>query len=487
MTASKKTSLKVEMKPIKAVKPSRTNTRVHPPEQVNQIIASIKEFGWTKPIICDERLEILAGHGAYTAAQQMGMTEVPVIIRTGLTQAQKRAYRTADNKIGENSNWDMKLLASELASLKDMGFDMTLTGFDPGEINALLRPPPNHHQEVQPVESTGPLVTKPGDLWALGEHRLICADSTKPDTYQALMDGRQAALVFTDPPYGISYQAPSGKFEMIEGDGLRRGQLTKMLNGAFAAAIGHTSKEAAWYVWHASATREDFAHAMRDVGLVELSYIIWAKPGQVLGWSDYRWSHEPCFYAARQGHKPAYYGDRTETTVWRMAARTRKAEPAIQVGAGMVVAMATGEEMYVAPAPPKGKKVRHVQLQKGETLTLVANEETDDLWEVSRDSGHGKEGSIHPTQKPVELARRAVKNSSREGEIVLDFFAGSGSTLIACEQLTRACYAIDLEPQYVDAIIRRWQTLTGKTATHAETQKTFEAIAKERAGKAKKG
>jgi len=457
MAASKKTSLKVESKPIKAVKPSRTNTRVHPPEQVNQIIASIKEFGWTKPIICDEHLEILAGHGAYTAAQQMGMTEVPVIIRAGLTQAQKRAYRTADNKIGENSSWDTKLLASELASLKDMGFDMSLTGFDPGEINALLRPPPSHHQEVQPVKSTGPLVTIPGDLWALGEHRLICADATKPDTYQALMDGRH------------------------------RGQLTKMLNGAFAAAIGHTSKTAAWYVWHACATREVFAHAMRDVGLVELSYIIWAKPGQVLGWSDYRWSYEPCFYAARQGHKPAYYGDRTETTVWRMAARTRKAEPAIQVGAGMVVAMATGEEMYVAPAPPKGKKVRHVQLQKGETLTLVANEETDDLWEVSRDSGNGKEGSIHPTQKPVELARRAVKNSSREGEIVLDFFAGSGSTLIACEQLARACYAIDLESQYVDAIIRRWQTLTGKTATHAETQKTFEAIAKERAGKSKKG
>ena len=483
MTPNKRGTLKVEYVPIKSVKPAKGNTRIHPPEQVDQIRASIKAFGWTKPIVVDERREILAGHGALQAAQQDGLTEVPIIARHGLSQAQKRAYRTADNKIGDNSTWDMKLLGTELASLKDMGFDMTLTGFGPSEIEAILRPPPSHHTEPPTQDTAGPAVSVLGDLWQLGDHRLICADSTKPTTYQTLMNGRQAALVFTDPPYGISYEAPSGKFEMLKGDGLRRGQLTKMLGGAFASSIEHTTKEAPWYVWHASATREDFAHAMRDVGLVEVSYIIWAKPGQVLGWSDYRWSHEPCFYAVRQGHKPAFYGDRTETTVWRVAARTRKAEPAIQVGAGMIIAMPTGEEMYIAPGAPKGKKVRHVQLQKGETLSLATNEDTDDLWEVSRDNGHGKEESIDPTQKPVELARRAVKNSSREGEIVLDFFAGSGSTLIACEQLKRACYAVELEPMYVDAIVRRWQTATGKQATHAKDQKTFEAIAKARAGK----
>ena len=270
-----------------------------------------------------------------------------------------------------------------------------------------------------------------------------------------------------------------GKFDAIKGDELRRGQLTKMLNGAFAAAIEHARHDAAWYVWHASATREDFAHAMRDVGLVELSYIVWAKPAGVMGWSDYRSSHEPCFYAARQGCKPSYYGDRTETTVWRMTGRTKAGEPYTAVGSGMIIALPTGEEIYVAAQAPKGKKVRHVQLQPEETMLLGTASDIDDLWEVSRDN-HGDEG-IHPTQKPVELARRAIKNSSREGEIVLDFFAGSGSTLMGCEQLQRACYAIDLEPGYVDAIIRRWEKATGKQAIHATEKKTHEAIAKARA------
>lgn len=487
MTPSKKATLKVEYVPIKSVKPAKGNTRVHPPEEITELVALINEYGFNQPILVDERREILTGHGRLQAAQQKGMTEVPIISRHGLSQAQKRAYRIADNRPAERASWDMKLLGVELTALKDMGFDMTLAGFGPTELNMILRPPPSQHQEPVIPDSTGPLISKPGDLWTMGEHRLICADSTKPDTYQTLMDGRMAACVFTDPPYGISYESPSGKFEMIKGDGLRRGQLTKMLHGAFAAAIEHTAQDAAWYVWHASATKEDFAAAMRDVGLMELSYIIWAKPGQVLGWSDYRWSHEPCFYAARQGIKPAFYGDRTETTVWRITARTRAGEPASAIGNGVIVALPTGQEVYISPAPPKGKKVRHVQLEPGKKLALTVSDEADDLWEVSRDNGHGKEESIHPTQKPVELARRAVKNSSREGEIVLDFFAGSGSTLIACEQLQRACYAIDLEPRYVDAIVRRWQTVTGKQAIHAQSQKTFEATAKDRAGKAAKG
>jgi len=418
MTPNKKGRLKVEYVPIRSVKPAKGNTRAHPPDQIQEIGKSIEAFGWTKPIIVDERRDILAGHGAYQAALQLGLTEVPIIARHGLTQAQKRAYRTADNKIGENSAWDMKLLGAELGSLKDMGFDMTLTGFKPGEIEAILRPPPSQHDEPPVPEAKGPTVSKVGDTWILGEHRLICGDSTKPSTYEALLDGRQAAMVFTDPPYGISYEAPSGKFEIIQGDGLRRGQLTKMLNGAFQAAIGHARQDAAWYVWHASATREDFAHAMRDVGLVELGYIIWAKPGMVLGWSDYRWAHEPCFYAARQGVRPAYHGDRTETTVWRMTARTKAGDPHATIGNGVTVASDAGE-IYVTPAPPKGKKVRHVQLQDGESLLLSASTDQDDLWDVSRDNGHGKEESIHPTQKPVELARRAVKNSSLENEGVL--------------------------------------------------------------------
>lgn len=313
----------------------------------------------------------------------------------------------------------------------------------------------------------------------MGEHRLICGNNEKPATMQALMAGRQAAMVFTDPPYGVSYEARSGKFEIIAGDGLRRGQLSKMLHNAFSTAIGHVREDAGWYVWHASSTREDFASAMRDVGLIELGYIFWAKAGAVLGWSDYRWAHEPCFYAARQGTKPAYYGDRSHVTVWRAAAVTAKGELEMAIGQGVILALPTGEEIYVGPVP-KGRKMRHQQIQPGQSVLLQTSDELDNVWEVSRDSGHGKEESIHPTQKPVELARRAIANSSREGDIVLDFYAGSGSTLIGAEQLGRACYAAELEPTHVDAIVRRWQTLTGKAANHEKDGKTFEAITKAR-------
>lgn len=316
----------------------------------------------------------------------------------------------------------------------------------------------------------------------MGEHRLICGDSTKPATYKALLGGREAALVFTDPPYGISYQAPSGAFEEIKGDNMRRGQLAAMLQGAFGAALEHTAKAAAWYVWHASATREDFAKALRDTGLVELGVIIWAKPGMVLGWSDYRWAHEPCFYAARQGVKPAFYGDRTQTTTWRIDARGAAGEPSTAIGAGVILTTKDGAELYVSGTPPKGRKLRHVHADRP---VLVSDTGTagDDLWEVGRDSGHGKEGALHPTMKPVELARRAIRNSSQTGEIVLDMFAGAGSTIMAAEQTGRQGYGIELDPQYVDATVRRWQLLTGKEATHAEEKRTFEAIAKARAGR----
>lgn len=486
MTPNKKGLLKVEYVPIRSVKPSRSNTRAHPPEQISQIIASIEEFGWTKPIIVDERREILAGHGAYQAALQKGLTEVPIIARHGLTQAQKSAYRTADNKIGENSVWDTKILADELRALQEMGFNMAVVGFKPGEIEALLRPPPSASIEPATPAAKGPTVTRPGDLWQLGEHRLICADSTRADTWEKLMDGRQASLVFTDPPYGVSYQDSRGAFKEIKGDAMRRGQLRELLQSALAAAMPHTVREAAWYIWHASITREDFAGAMRDVGLVEAAngYIIWIKP-RVMGWTDYGSAHEPCFYAHQQGIKPHFYGDRSHSNVWQAAARDGEGKPHAAIGNGLIITAEKGTELFIASAPPTGKKVRHEHLPAGQALTLTGPSDSDDVWMVGRDVGHGKEDTIHPTQKPVELARRAVKNSTRETEIVVDFFAGSGSTLIACEQLGRACYAIDLEPGYIDAIIRRWQEATGKTATHAAEQKTYEAIAKARAGKAK--
>lgn len=477
----KSDEMKVEYWTPARIKPYAKNARAHPPEQIAALVRTIKDVGFMKPILVDERNEILAGHGAFMAAQQLGYEKVAVIQHRGLTQAQKRAYRLADNKLAEASIWDNALLLEEFADLKAMGADLGLTGWDPKEVELMLKPPPAGTTEPPVPQIQPKAVTRPGDLWVMDGHRLICGDSTKPATLKALMAGAEAQCVFTDPPYGISYEAPSGDHEVLQGDHLRRGQLQQMLQGAFSAAMPHVRKDAGWYVWHASATREEFSRAMRDVGLVELSTIIWAKPGQVLGWSDYRWSHEPCFYAARQGVRPAFHGDRSETTVWRLSARKANGQALTAIGQGVILAGKDGAEIFVASGAPKGRKFRHVHAD-GVMHLQASGAAADDVWEVGREGGHGKENALHPTMKPVELARRAIGNSTREGEIVLDLFAGASSTLIGAEQTKRLAYEVELDPKYVDAGVRRWQELTGREATHATEKKTFDAIAKSRAG-----
>jgi len=471
--------LRVDYVLIGKVKPSKNNTRTHSPAQIDAIRKSIEAVGWTKPIIVDDKFEILAGHGAYMAAQQAGMTEVPIILRAGLTSAMRRAYRIADNKLAEKSEWDTGMLAAEFADLQKMGFDMSLTGFDQADIDFMLKPPPTDPGEPpEPVLTQNP-ISKKGDLWLLGDHRIICGDSTKRETYDALMEGRKAQLVFTDPPYGVTYQGRGlDKLPILKGDDKRRGELLKMITGALSEAMPHTRESAAWYIWHADKTRDDFSRAMNDVGLIENGMIIWEKTAS-MGWQDYRNSHEPCFYAARQGVKPLFNGDRTNTTVWRLEGHAVKGLPT-SIGNGLIVANANGEEIYISAKVPPGKKLRHLIVDKETPLLLQSKTDADDVWAVSRDVGHGKDNAFHPTMKPVELGRRACRNSANEGDIVLDMFGGSCSTVMAAEQTGRIGYAIELDPRYVDASVRRWQTMTGKQATHASEKKTFEAIAKAR-------
>ena len=476
----KNSKLKVEYRPVARLRPYTKNARVHPPEQITKIRRLIETVGFVVPILVDGKNGILKGHGSLQAAMQIGMERVPVIELAGISEGEKRAFILADNRVALDAGWDDKLLAIELGDLQAMGLDMDLTGFDGQEIRLTLEPPPSAPPESAEPDLQKQAVTRPGDLWMLGDHRLLCGDATKPAAYKALMQGREAQCVFTDPPYGVSYEARGGDFQMIQGDDLRRGQLYSLLHAAFAQAALHAREDAAWYIWHASATRDDFAKAMRDVGLVELGTIIWAKPAIVLGWSDYRWAHEPCLYAAKQGVRPAWHGGRDQSTVWRIAARTASGEPATAIGQGVILTTKDGHELFVSAVAPKGKKVRHVHVD-GAQLLAAGGGAADDLWEVSRDNGHGKADPIHPTQKPVELARRALTNSTTEGQIVLDMFSGSSSTLIAAEQTKRVGYALELDPRYVDAGVRRWQELTGKAATHAAEKKTFDALAKARA------
>lgn len=475
-----KTSLKFESAvDIRKLKPHPQNARLHSPEQIAAIAKGLRENGWVRPLMANQHYVLLAGHGTLKAAKQNGEKTVPVIIRTGLSKAQERAYVLADNALAERSDWDRVLLKQEVMDLKSLGIDMELTGFDLPSIERLLAPPPPEKTEVPTPAAKPNTVSKLGDVWIMGNHRLICGDSTKPETLEALMAGRQAHMVFTDPPYGVSYVARSGQFEMIKGDDLRRGQLVEMLRGAFQAALPHVHQEAGWYIWHASSTREDFSAAMRDCGLMELQYMFWAKPQMVLGWSDYRWAHEPCFYAARQGVKPAFYGDRTDTTIWRFAAVDAEGRKGTTVGTGLTLTLPNGREVYIAPAPPKGKKTRHVRLEDGQILISV-NDQADDVWEVGRDAGHGKRNALHPNQKPVELARRAITNSSQEGEGVLDFFLGSGTTLIGAEQTGRACYGVELDPANVDIIVRRWQDFTKREAIHEAEEASYSDIERQR-------
>ena len=470
--------LKVEYRAIGTLIPYARNARRHSDEQVGRIADLIKRFGWTAPILVDGKSGIIAGHGRVLAAKLLNMRQVPAIELKGLSEAEKRAYILADNKVAEDAGWDKELLRLELGDLRNLGIDIQALGFGPKDFRLEPEDPPE-------PELTDPAVARRGDIWTLGNHALVCADSTKAEAYHAL--GRErVAMIFTDPPYGVSYEARSGDFEMIRGDDLRRGQLQRMLHLAFALAAKSARDDASWYVWHAHATREDFAAAMRDVGLVELGYIIWAKPQISLGWSNYRWAHEPCFYACRQGVRPAWYGDADQGTVWRVAAsRTAEALRA-SIGQGVLVASETGGELYVTTKPPENRKVRQIKLAEGKTALLSGTSEADDLWEVSRDNGHGKKTALHPNQKPVELARRAILNSSREGERVLDMFAGSSSTLLAAEQTKRVAFAVEMDPRYVDAGIRRWQAYTGRQAILSngkEHGKPFDAVQASRLGR----
>lgn len=476
--------LKLEYREVGKLRPYEKNSRQHPPEQVAKLVEIIRSVGFVVPILVDEKAGILKGHGGLQAARQLGMRQVPVIDLTGLSAAEKRAYLIADNRVAEDSGWDREILRAEMLDLSGMGFDLSLTGFDKGEIALTLEPPKGAPEEPPPARAGGPITSRPGDLWLMGEHRLICGDSTKPETYEALLEGRRVQCVFTDPPYGVSYEARSGQFEVIKGDDLRRGQLEKLLQGAFGQAVQHAADDAGWYVWHAFKTREVYYRALTDSGLVEQAngYIIWVKPVVAVGWTDYKSSCEPCFYLCKQGSKPAFYGNKAENTIWHARPAGDGVAARTTIGTGVVLSTADGREIYIGAAP-KGRKLRHVSVKDGETVYLEPTHDAQTVWEVGRDAGHGKANTVHPTQKPVELVRRALRNSTREGEAVLDMFSGGASTIIGAEQTGRVGYGIELDPQYVDAGVRRWQELTGKEAIHAEEKQTFDAIAKARAGR----
>lgn len=444
--------------------PNPRNPNKHPKKQIEALAKIIKNQGWRAPItVSNQSGFVVRGHGRLLAAKKLGVKQVPVDRQDYDNQAAEYADLIADNQIAELAEMDVDVVKDLIQDIDTGDFDLELTGFSEKEIEDMMTAinmDPEEKNEDDIPEAPEEPMTRLGDLWLLGGHRLLCGDSTDPENVRRLMNGDLASMVFTDPPYGVSYEARSGKFEMIQNDDKTDDDLVrKLLVPAFKGMVAATIEDAAFYIWHASSTREDFVFAMTAAGLLEKQYLIWAKPQIVLGHSDYRWAHEPCFYASKAGHSPAFYGDRAQPTIWR-AATHRTADVTTVIGPGILLLDGNGGRLYIAAKEPKGKKMRKIRLGETQNIFLQPDDQQGDLWEVARDTGKAQ----HPTQKPVELARRAIENSSRPGEIVLDLFMGSGTTLMGAEVTGRRGYGMELDPQYCDVIVRRWEEYTGQKA-----------------------
>lgn len=407
--------MKVELIDIGRVVPYVRNPRRNE-NAITKVAASIKEYGFRQPIVVDEELVIIAGHTRLQAAQSLGLKKIPIHIATGLTQAQIKAYRLADNRTHEDAEWDEELLAIELGELDELGFDLDLTGFEAIELEKLLYGAAmdglTDDDEVPEAPETP--VSKEGDVWLLGDHKLICGDSTKAKTMKKLMGDELADMVFTDPPYNVDYGQTMkdnlrGKPRKIKNDNLG-GEFKQFLTDACGEMVKVC--KGALYICMSSSELHTLFAAFNDAGGKWSTFIIWGKNHFTMGRADYQRQYEPILYGWPDGNKHFWCGARDQSDLWH----------------------------YDKPR-------------------------TNDL---------------HPTMKPVELVCRAVENSSKTKDIVLDSFGGSGTTMIACEKLKRKARLIELDPIFCDVIVKRWEEFTGNNAKLAGEKKTFAQIAAKR-------
>ena len=390
----------VQDKAISDIKPYQKNPRHK--YDINKVAQSIKEFGFQQPIVVDRAGVIIVGHGRYEAAKSLNLKSIPVTI-ADLPPEKAKAYRIADNKTNEYSDWDMGLLIQEFTDLLDNNYDLELTGFDSDELEKLIVGEKEGLTDEDAVpETPEEPISKLGDIYKLGEHRLMCGDSTSITDFDKLCS-EQADMIFTDPPYGMEYGG--GRAEgstkkgdkvkahgMIKGDDLKGNDLINLVRDALTTTYLKTKSGASAYICFTWRTYAEFEDALVKAGLKVKNCIVWNKKSIGLGNSHYRPQHEFIFYCGEQ-----WYGDKSQSDVW--------------------------------------------ELSRGDTSKYV-----------------------HPTQKPVQLIEKAIKNSSKSGDIVIDCFGGSGSTLIACEKTNRKCYMMELDPKYIDRIVKRWEQYTGLKA-----------------------
>lgn len=470
--------------PTEDVEPNPRNPNKHPEDQIVLLAKIIKQQGWRAPITVSTLSNLIVrGHGRLMAARRLGVREVPVDYQDYNTESEEWADLIADNRLAELANLDNKMLLDLIQDMDDGSTDLTLTGYTEEDLTKMINTmagdqdqvPGEEDEEVE-LPDTEP-ITEPGDIWLLGGHRLICGDATNKEHVAELMQGDQAAAIFTDPPYGIDYVMResdhpkfigkvSGRFDVMKGDENKADDLIiKVLAPAFKNMVSHSIPEAGFYIFHAPQTRGEYEYAMKAAGLIEINYIIWAKANFLCGWSDYRAQYEPFFYASKEGVKPAFYGDRSQATVWRVTV-SEPGAVTVALNKGIVLLDGQGGKLFISTKPPKGTKTRHIRLtKKDQQVYLHQPDEAGTIWEAGGLPGlsEAKE-KIHPTQKPVELAKKAIENSTTPGQIVLDLFLGSGSTLIGAEATGRRCYGSELDPKYCDGIVTRWERFTGRTA-----------------------
>lgn len=430
--------MKIEMWNVDDLIPYENNPRKND-HAVEQVAQAITEFGFRVPVLIQGDGDVIDGHLRLKAAKYAGLTEVPVMRADDMTAAQVKAFRISVNKVAELAKWDQSLLKEELTALQVADFDVSLAGFSEGEIDDLLGAGSGKNNDDKLVDPPQKPICKPGELWQLGNHLLLCGDSTLASSYKVLLGEIKADMIFTDPPYNVDYKGKAGK---IKNDKMTGDQFNTFLKAVFACCASVVSAGGGVYVAHADQgeTGVSFRRAFLDAGFHMSACLIWKKSQFVLGRADYQFQHEPILYGWLPGKPHRFYGTRKRATVIETVedlAMFSEIEPGCyQLQAGDTIFMIRGDNLTVETYP---------------SSVILADKPS--------------RSDMHPTMKPVALVEKFIKNSSRHGGTVLDPFGGSGSTLIACEKHGRHCRTIELDQKFCDCIITRWQEYTGLEAT----------------------
>ena len=384
-----KTTTEMQLISIDKLVPYVNNARTHSAEQILKLRSSLREFGFVNPIIIDREFNVIAGHGRLMAAKEEGIEEVPCVFVDYLTDAQKKAYILADNRMAMDAGWDDELLKIEMEELQNLGYDLEFTGFDEKELADLFGVDDKEVKEDE-FDLTAALekasFVERGDVWFVGKHKLMCGDATSSEDVAKLMEDKKANLILTDPPYNVAFKSSDGL--TIQNDSMDNNDFYEFLYLSFKNMADHLENGGAAYVFHADTEGLNFRKAFIDAGFHLAGCCIWVKDSLVLGRSDYQWQHEPVLYGFLQNGKHPWYSDRKQTTIWNF---------------------------------DKPKK-----------------------------------NSNHPTSKPLDLLAYPINNSTQANAIVIDTFGGSGSTLMACEQMNRICYTMELDEKYASVILRRY-------------------------------